>query len=1188
MSPNALGQGATSVNVHVNGTGFVSGANATFSGSGITVTSTSFGSSTQLTANVTLAAGATVDARNVTVTNADSGVGTGTGVFTVDAAPTVTSTSPNALGEGATDVNVEVNGTGFVSGANATFSGSGITVNSTAFVSSTQVTANVTIAGGATVGARNVTVTNPDSGVGTGTGVFTVDAAPTVTSTAPSALGRSATDVNVDVNGTGFVSGANATFSGSGITVNSTTFDGSTELTANVTITGGATLGARNVTVTNPDSGVGTGAGVFTVDAAPTVTSTSPNALGEGATDVNVDVNGTGFVSGASATFSGSGITVNSTAFVSSTQVTANVTITGGATVGARTVTVTNADLGAGTGTGVFTVDAAPTVTSTSPNALGEGATSVNVHVNGTGFVSGANATFSGLGITVNSTAFVSSTQVTANVTITGGATVGARNVTVTNPDSGVGTGTGVFTVDAAPTVTSTSPSALGEGATDVNVDVNGTGFVTGANATFSGAGITVHSTSFDSSTELVANVSIAGGATVDARNVTVTNPDSGVGTGTGVFTVDPAPTVSSTTPSSEPAGSTGVTVDVNGTGFVSGANATFSGSGITVNSTGFVSSVELTANVTITAGATLASSNVTVTNPDLGVGSGTDVFAVSAGGVVSLPSSPYDFGSQGVTAGATPTHNFTLTNSGTGDLVITTAALSGGDSGQFNVTADSCSGQTIEPTDTCTVTVDFEPSSNGAKTTNLTFTDDAGDSPQQSVELEGTGAGGTPAVSLAPVGPFDFGNQAVAAGATATHNFVLTNSGSADLAVTSATLTGTDPNEFNVTADSCSGQTVDPTDTCTVSVDFEPTANGAQTADLTFTDDAGDSPQSVVLNGAGGQAPAISSAASATFTVGIAGSFTVDASGVPGGPTLALSDGGATLPGGVTFVDNGNGTATLAGTPAAGSSGSYPFTITASNGFSPAATQSFTLTVAAGAVTSAPPPPSAPPGTFGTPTSGTAQAGSVLTVTASSGAGVSGSVSVPAGALPAGTVVSVYPVTDPAALQSDVPAGQSYVLSFAISWQAPDGTSPTASAPITMTITDPSITAGETIYALTSSGLTAVGVATQNGTATITFTNDPVFVVASLTAAHLSLKDHRGTTIVGYDAKAKAGTKVTVELIRSHKVVKKTIVKVAATHQFIWSTGKLASGTDTVRFLVGRKLVKTTTITIAGGAKKK
>jgi hypothetical protein len=51
-----------------------------------------------------------------------------------------------------------------------------------------------------------------------------------------------------------------------------------------------------------------------------------------------------------------------------------------------------------------------------------------------------------------------------------------------------------------------------------------------------------------------------------------------------------------------------------------------------------------------------------------------------------------------------------------------------------------------------------------------------------------------------------------------------------------------------------------------------------------------------------------------------------------------------------VTFVDNGNGTGTLAGTPAAGTDGTYPITFTGTNGVLPNATQNFTLTVAAAA----------------------------------------------------------------------------------------------------------------------------------------------------------------------------------------------------------------------------------------------
>ncbi|MGO9558327.1 MAG: IPT/TIG domain-containing protein [Acidimicrobiales bacterium] len=88
--------------------------------------------------------------------------------------------------------------------------------------------------------------------------------------------------------------------------------------------------------------------------------------------------------------------------------------------------------------------------------------------------------------------------------------------------------------------------------------------------------------------------------------------------------------------------------------------------------------------------------------------------------------------------------------------------------------------------------------------------------------------------------------------------------------------------------------------------------------------------------------APSVTSSSSTLFTAGSAGTFTVTTSG---SPIAALSESGS-LPSGVSFTDNGNGTATLSGTPASGSGGVYSLTITAANGVSPNATQPFTLTV--------------------------------------------------------------------------------------------------------------------------------------------------------------------------------------------------------------------------------------------------
>lgn len=49
------------------------------------------------------------------------------------------------------------------------------------------------------------------------------------------------------------------------------------------------------------------------------------------------------------------------------------------------------------------------------------------------------------------------------------------------------------------------------------------------------------------------------------------------------------------------------------------------------------------------------------------------------------------------------------------------------------------------------------------------------------------------------------------------------------------------------------------------------------------------------------------------------------------------------------------------------------------------------------------------------------------------------------------------------------------------------------------MTITDPNIKAGNSIYIVTPSGLTLFGTATADGTVTVTFTNDPVFMVTAM-----------------------------------------------------------------------------------------
>ncbi len=86
-------------------------------------------------------------------------------------------------------------------------------------------------------------------------------------------------------------------------------------------------------------------------------------------------------------------------------------------------------------------------------------------------------------------------------------------------------------------------------------------------------------------------------------------------------------------------------------------------------------------------------------------------------------------------------------------------------------------------------------------------------------------------------------------------------------------------------------------------------------------------------------QAPAITSASNAAFTVGSAGSFSLTDTGFPAPTWNELG----TLPSGVSFNAT---TGVLSGTPAAGSNGIYNLVVTAGNGVGSNAAQNLTLTV--------------------------------------------------------------------------------------------------------------------------------------------------------------------------------------------------------------------------------------------------
>ncbi|MGH3656428.1 MAG: beta strand repeat-containing protein, partial [Micromonosporaceae bacterium] len=172
------------------------------------------------------------------------------------------------------------------------------------------------------------------------------------------------------------------------------------------------------------------------------------------------------------------------------------------------------------------------------------------------------------------------------------------------------------------------------------------------------------------------------------------------------------------------------------------------------------------------------------------------------------------------------------------------------------------------------------------------------------------------------------------------------------------------------------------------------------------------------------------------TFTVNNPGTFTITTTGVP--PVTAIVRGGAALPAGVTYVDNGDGTATLSGTPGAGTGGVYAMTFTINNGVGGNVVQNFTLTVAEPAlITSAASTTftAGTPGTFTVTTSGEPEP--AITVT---------------GTLPGG--VTLVDNGDGTATLSGTPAPASGGT-YALVLEATNGVGPVASQNFTLTVNE-------------------------------------------------------------------------------------------------------------------------------------
>lgn len=319
--------------------------------------------------------------------------------------------------------------------------------------------------------------------------------------------------------------------------------------------------------------------------------------------------------------------------FSSSTRLTVALPASLFATAATLAVTVENPAPGGGTSNAVtFTVsNPLPTLASLTPGSATAGDPERVVTLGGAGFVASSVVTLGGAPVAAS---FVSATRLDATVPAALLANPGTLQVAVTNPAPGGGTvSTLVLTVNAAnvvPVLDSLSPTVLGVGSPGGALTVNGSSFVPGAHVRANGAELT---TTFVSSTRLVASIPSATLASITTLAIDVSNPAPGGGVSRSrpLEVGNPLPVIGSITPTTIPLGSPSFVLTVFGDGFVPGSRVLVDALPMT---TTYVSRTSLRAEIIAGALVDPVGRSITVDSPAPGGGR-------SAGVILQVVSGP-------------------------------------------------------------------------------------------------------------------------------------------------------------------------------------------------------------------------------------------------------------------------------------------------------------------------------------------------------------------------------------------------------------------------------------------------------------------------------------------------------------------------------------------------------------------
>jgi uncharacterized repeat protein (TIGR01451 family) len=233
-------------------------------------------------------------------------------------------------------------------------------------------------------------------------------------------------------------------------------------------------------------------------------------------------------------------------------------------------------------------------------------------------------------------------------------------------------------------------------------------------------------------------------------------------------------------------------------------------------------------------------------------------VYLSGNGGEVPLPAinvepEEIDFGEIAVSSNSS-TEYVIITNTGTAGLDIDQITLEGSDAVHFEIVEDNASLRTLEPGDFAVVGIQFKPLSAGFKYADLYIPSGDPVNGLVYVSLMGTGIG--PNISVYPT-DIDYGYIQVN---TTSANATITvfNDGTETLNIGAITLTGDNPNQFEIAGDNASSRALAPLEWGDIIVNFKPTAIGLQESIVRIpSDDPDDNPVDVTLSGTGTEGPA-------------------------------------------------------------------------------------------------------------------------------------------------------------------------------------------------------------------------------------------------------------------------------------------------------------------------------------------